>query len=62
MFTGQASALSVRQYEGLPQEKRIEFLVSAIDKLVSDTAAGNPAVSRAIHDYFHVSTTGKPES
>lgn len=58
----QASAMSVRQYDSEPQEQRVDFLSSAIAKIVSDVAPANPALSKTISDYFHVIPEGQPES
>lgn len=57
-----AAALSVRQYESKTQEQRVDFLSSAIAKIVADVATVNPALSKSIYDYFHVIPQGHPES
>jgi hypothetical protein len=57
-----AYALSVNQYESETKEQRADFVAGEIDKIVADVAKTNPALSKAIHDYFYVIPEGQPES
>jgi hypothetical protein len=57
-----AWALSVRDYENASKGDQADKVANAIDKIVADVARVNPALSRAIHDYFYVIPKGQPES
>ena len=54
-----AAALSVSEFDSKTRDQQTEFLVKAVDKIVADVARVNPALSRAIHDYFDVTPPGK---
>jgi hypothetical protein len=62
MASFSAYALSVNQYESETKEQRADFVAGEIDKIVADVAKTNPALSKAIHDYFYVIPEGQPES
>jgi len=57
----QVSALSVRQFDSEPREEQTEYVFKAVDKIVADVAKVDPALSKAIHDYFEVTPSGKDE-
>jgi hypothetical protein len=57
-----ANAMSVRQYESETTKQRGADAAKAIDKIIDDVAKVDPALSRAIHDYFYAIPSGKPES
>ena len=57
-----AWALSVRDYENATKEQQADSVANAIDKIIADVAKVDPALSRAIHDYFYVIPKGQPES
>lgn len=58
----QAFALSIKEYEGETKQQQADFVAGEIDKIVADVAKTNPALSKAIHDYFYVIPEGQPES
>ena len=57
-----AWALSVRDYENATKEQQADSVANAIDKIIADVAKVDPALSRAIHDYFYIIPKGQPES
>jgi len=59
MLPTQAFALSVREFENETRDQQTEFLVKAVDKIEADVARVNPALSRAIHNYFDITPSGK---
>ena len=58
----QASAMSVKQYETETKQQRADFVGNEIDEIIANVAMSNPALSKAIHDYFYVIPEGQPES
>ena len=58
----QAFALSVRAYESESKQQRADFVANEIDKIVTEVTKANPALAKAVHDYFYVVPKGQPES
>jgi hypothetical protein len=57
-----ASAMSVNEYDSKPAAQRADFLSTTVDKIISDVATVNPALSKAISDYFTIVPPGQPVS
>ena len=62
VMSGQVSALSIREYDSKTIKQRAEFVATEIAKIVADTDKVDPALSKAIHDYFHQIPQGQPGS
>jgi hypothetical protein len=60
--TPPSEQLSVAQFEGESPGSQATDVSLAIIKIVNDVATVNPALSKAIHDYFLVTPQGKPEA
>ncbi len=54
-----AQAMTIRQYESEPTQQRITDVSHAITKIIDDVAKVNPALSKAIDEYFTVIPPGQ---
>jgi hypothetical protein len=52
-------AMSVRDWEVLPDARQSAYIVDYIEKMTADIGTTNPDMSQAIRDYFS-KTDGKP--
>jgi hypothetical protein len=56
-----ASALSVNDFERQTRNQQTDYVLKAVDKIVAEVAKADPALSRAIHDYFEVTPAGQKQ-
>lgn len=56
-----ASALSVNDFERQSRNQQTDYALKAVDKIVTDVARADPALSRAIHDYFETTPSGQKQ-
>ena len=55
-----ASATSVNDYEHQTIDQKLDTLDAAVAKIVTNMAAVNPDLSKAIDNFFNVTPPGKP--
>ena len=53
------SAMSIKEYDTKTTDQRAEFVTDTIEKRISDAAKTNPALAKAIDDYFSITPPGK---
>jgi hypothetical protein len=56
-----ASALSVNDFERQTRNQQTDYVLKAVDKIVAEVAKADPALARAIHDYFEVTPAGQKQ-
>jgi hypothetical protein len=61
LAAGAAQAMSVRQYESESSKQKGPDAANAVFKIIDDVAKVNPALAKAIHDYFVVVPPGQSE-
>jgi len=54
------SAMSIKEYNTKTSDQRAQFVTDTIEKRISDAAKTNPALAKAIDDYFNITPPGKP--
>ena len=53
------SAMSIKEYNTKTSDQRAQFVTDTIEKRISDAAKTNPALAKAIDDYFNITPPGK---